>query len=170
MSTYRRPNDNKANLLIHSYVDDVMEGVMKELGIPIPDYCPDFYNAITSQLTDVESDKKRKYESGDDGNGIDDVKRKPKIVGKLEPINLASENEPSTINNSENKDTHCNGVKEESDEKPEITDIKPDAVSLLNNLSDMNSDSPIIIRLKLKKFQPPSFTIFIFTCNCRIRF
>jgi len=40
--------DKKAELLIHHYVDDVMEGVMKELGIPIPTYSPDLYNSITT--------------------------------------------------------------------------------------------------------------------------
>lgn len=32
--------DKKADLIIQTYVDDVMEGVCKHLGISIPDYSP----------------------------------------------------------------------------------------------------------------------------------
>lgn len=38
------PQDDQADLLIHSYVDNVMEGVMKRLGIEIPE-------ATSSQTT-----------------------------------------------------------------------------------------------------------------------
>ena len=31
------PQDDQADLVIHSYVDNVMEGVMKRLGIEIPE-------------------------------------------------------------------------------------------------------------------------------------
>jgi len=61
----RTKYDKKAGLVIHSYVDDVMEGVMKELGMPIPEFCRDFYDAITSELIQ-EPVKKRKHESSDD--------------------------------------------------------------------------------------------------------
>ena len=40
--------DKKASLLIHHYVDVVMEGVMKELGMTIPSFCPDLYHSITT--------------------------------------------------------------------------------------------------------------------------
>jgi len=42
--------DKKASLLIHHYVDAVMEGVMKELGIPIPSFYPDLYLSLTTQF------------------------------------------------------------------------------------------------------------------------
>ena len=44
--------DKKANLLIHSYVDDVMVGVMKGLGLEIPEFNKELYLSITTKFPD----------------------------------------------------------------------------------------------------------------------
>ena len=46
------PQDNQADLIIHGYVDDVMEKVMEKLNIPVPTatlVCPN------SKLTGTET-------------------------------------------------------------------------------------------------------------------
>ena len=40
--------DKKADLNIHTYVDDVMRAVMKNLDLEIPDYDPSRYTGVSN--------------------------------------------------------------------------------------------------------------------------
>ena len=42
----------KASFLIYSYVDDVMVGVMRGLGLEIPEYNKELYVSITMKFPD----------------------------------------------------------------------------------------------------------------------
>ncbi|XP_065640350.1 NAD-dependent protein deacylase sirtuin-6 isoform X2 [Hydra vulgaris] len=90
--------DKKASLLIHSYVDDVMQGVMKGLGLDIPEYNINLYLGIVTYFPDDNISKIKNQNSNES-------KEKP-IVYATEKVKDDPDektlNYPKVENNEEN--------------------------------------------------------------------
>lgn len=113
-----------------------MEGVMKELGIPIPEYCAEFYNAITEELVQ-EPDKKRKHENeSSDDELLREMNNRKIRLPKDENCRLKKD-ESDFIDDVTNIDikttSHAESVKIETDDKNDVGN------SVIEDLSNEHS-------------------------------
>jgi len=82
--------DKKADILIHSYVDDVMVGVMKGLGLEIPEYNKELYLSITTRFPD----EKLKIEPKEEQKGMTETEQR---IGQLDS-SIKTEQKSELIN------------------------------------------------------------------------
>jgi len=127
--------DHKATLVIHGYVDDVMQRVMEKLGLDIPNFVPDFYLSQVSEMSDEVKDIKTEEENvsvqvdkldreirrKDSVRNISVVKKEEKEDTRMENKDVEVHSTlPNTFSSESSEGFNCRKRNTEDDEKKQM--------------------------------------------------